>query len=97
MESPLNNFDQKLVTLKQSIDELKQLLEKVKNERNVLKTHVDKDNELKSKSKELKKEILKAENKLNMILDFVKEVSGEESYSFFPLFAQQNQQHQAVN
>ena len=97
MKSPLNNFDQKLVTLKQSIDELKYMLEEVKTDRNVLKVHVDKDNELKLKSKELKREIAKAENQLKIILDFVKEVSGEESYALFPLFAQENKDIQIAN
>lgn len=96
MTTPLKNLDNKLVELKQSIDELEAWLNDIKHERELLKVHVNKDDQLRTKQRNLRKEIKAAKNQLNIILDFIKDGTGEDSYSFFPLFAQQTEQP-AVN
>jgi chromosome segregation ATPase len=90
--SPINIFDQQLAQLKSEVDELEGKLQFVDAQRDQLKPHVQTYQELMEKRRDIRKSIKSTKHRLNIILDFIKDSTGEETYAMFPLFSQQNQE-----
>ncbi len=88
MVSMISGFSEKLSAIKSEIEELKAKLERNESARESLKIHVKTYQQLSEDRKNIKREIREREKKLEIILDFIKESTGEDTYAMFPLFAE---------
>lgn len=90
MSSPLHNFNIALENLKAEIDEIKEVIERNKAASDDIKPVVNQYKRLAEDRRDLQKDLKDKEQQLEVIMNFIKAATGEETYAIFPLFNQQN-------